>query len=184
MEGYVNGMENGFIRDILDVKVLVLFVLNLAEKPLDLEKIYELCFVDDRLTYFDICAVLPQMVSSGHVEELPEGLYAITEKGKENVAITGSSLAYTLRNKAAKAVETEKAESKKHEYITAGIKEHGDSFIAEVEMKDSFGPLMRLELAAPDKSQARKLSAVLQRNAAAIYKSVMDDCMQELDMAK
>ena len=71
-------MENGFIRDLLDVKVLVLYVLNLAETALDREKIYELCYVDNRLTYFDICEVLPQLKESGHVEELSEAVYAIT----------------------------------------------------------------------------------------------------------
>ena len=174
-------MENGFIRDLLDVKVLVLYVLNLAETALDREKIYELCYVDNRLTYFDICEVLPQLKESGHVEELSEAVYAITEKGKENLGIVAPSLAYTLRSRAAKAVEAYKAESKKNEYVFADVKEENAAFSAAVELKDSFGPLMRLELAAPDKNHARKLSEILKKNAAAIYKSVMDDCMQELE---
>ncbi len=174
-------MENGFIRDILDVKVLVLYVLKLADRPLELQRIYELCYVDNRLTYFDICEVLPQLVASGHAEELPGKLFAITEKGLNNIEITANSLAYTLRSKAAKAVAEDLAEAKKGEFISASLHENGDLISAAVELKDNFGPLMKLELAAPDKAQARKLSAVLQKNAAYIYKAIMDDIMQELD---
>ena len=34
--------ERGFIRDMLDVKVLILFVAATAKYPLTLQKIYEL----------------------------------------------------------------------------------------------------------------------------------------------
>ena len=36
--------ERGFIRDMLDVKVLILFVAATAKYPLTLQKIYELCY--------------------------------------------------------------------------------------------------------------------------------------------
>lgn len=57
--------ERGFIRDMLDVKVLILFVAATAKYPLTLQKIYELCYQDDRLSYFDVSIAVPQMVESG-----------------------------------------------------------------------------------------------------------------------
>ena len=54
--------ERGFIRDMLDVKVLILFVAAKAKYPLTLQKIYELCYQDDRLSYFDVGIAVPQMV--------------------------------------------------------------------------------------------------------------------------
>ena len=54
--------ERGFIRDMLDVKVLILFVAATAKYPLTLQKIYELCYQDDRLSYFDVSIAVPQMV--------------------------------------------------------------------------------------------------------------------------
>ena len=59
--------ERGFIRDMLDVKVLILFVAAKAKYPLTLQKIYELCYQDDRLSYFDVSIAVPQMVESGHL---------------------------------------------------------------------------------------------------------------------
>ena len=174
-------MENGFIRDILDVKVLVLYVLKLADKPLTREKIYELCFVDNRLTYFDVCEVLPQLAAAENVEECSPGVYAITEKGIANVDVLAPSIAYTLRANAAKAVAKEQEIEKQDNYISTAVVMNGSCVGASVEFKDDFGPLMKLELAAPDKSQARKLNEILRRNAARIYKAIMDDLMQELE---
>ena len=62
--------EYGFIRDMLDVKVLILYVADLAEKPMSVQDIYELCYQDDRLTYFDVCEAIPQLTASGHLEEV------------------------------------------------------------------------------------------------------------------
>ena len=75
--------ERGFIRDMLDVKVLILFVAATAKYPLTLQKIYELCYQDDRLSYFDVSIAVPQMVESGHLEQLADETYVITEKGRE-----------------------------------------------------------------------------------------------------
>ncbi len=72
--------RHGFIRDILDVKVLILFVMARIDAPADADTIYALCFQDDCLSYFDVKEALPQLVQSGHLEE-HNGRYSITEKG-------------------------------------------------------------------------------------------------------
>ena len=70
-KGKVLFMEgHGFIRDMLDVKLLILFVASKAAYPMSLQKIYELCFQDDRLSYFDLSVAVPQMVDSGHLAEI------------------------------------------------------------------------------------------------------------------
>ena len=48
----VTSMEqHGFIQDMLDVKVLILFVMAKLSYPVTLQTIYELCYQDDRLSY-------------------------------------------------------------------------------------------------------------------------------------
>ena len=63
----------GFIHDMLDVKVLILFVMSRVSYPATSQQIYELCFQDDCVSYFDVCAAIPQMVKSGHLTETEEG---------------------------------------------------------------------------------------------------------------
>ena len=76
--------QHGFIHDMLDVKVLILFVASKALYPLSLQKIYELCFQDDCLSYFDVSVAVPQMVESGHLEgrDIAEVLAQDDQKSK------------------------------------------------------------------------------------------------------
>ena len=92
--------ERGFIRDMLDVKVLILFVAAKAKYPLTLQKIYELCYQDDRLSYFDVSIAVPQMVESGHLEQLPDGTYVVTQKGAEQEEVTRDSIAFPVMQRA------------------------------------------------------------------------------------
>ena len=52
----------GFIHDMLDVKVLILFVMARVSYPVTNGEIYELCYQDDCLSYFDVCTAVPEMV--------------------------------------------------------------------------------------------------------------------------
>ena len=61
----VTSMEqHGFIQDMLDVKVLILFVMAKLSYPVPLQTIYELCYQDDKLSYFDVSVAVPQPRSS------------------------------------------------------------------------------------------------------------------------
>ena len=82
----------GFIHDMLDVKVLILFVMSKVDYPATGQQIYELCLQDDCVSYFDIYAALPQLVKSGHLVEKEKDLYAITEKGRADGALTQDSI--------------------------------------------------------------------------------------------
>ena len=49
----------GFIHDMMDVKVLILFVAARASYPMTNQEIYELCYQDECLSYFDVCTAIP-----------------------------------------------------------------------------------------------------------------------------
>ena len=97
--------QHGFIQDMLDVKVLILFVMAKLSYPVSLQKIYELCYQDDKLSYFDVSVAVPQMVQSGHLEQLPDETYRITDKGREHEEITCDAIAYPVMQRALTAVQ-------------------------------------------------------------------------------
>ena len=72
----------GFIHDMMDVKVLILYVMSRVNYPVTIQQIYELCYQDECLSYFDVCTAVPEMVNSLHLQLLENDCYAITEKGK------------------------------------------------------------------------------------------------------
>ena len=121
-KGKVLFMEgHGFIRDMLDVKLLILFVASKAAYPMSLQKIYELCFQDDRLSYFDLSVAVPQMVDSGHLAEIEKERFVITQKGREAEAVTEDGIAYPVMQRAKAAVERFNKEEKIDQFINTEI---------------------------------------------------------------
>ena len=94
----------GFIHDMMDVKVLILFVAARSGYPMTAQEVYELCYQDDCLSYFDVCTAIPEMVKSGHLKELEGQKYEITEKGKADGSLTEDSIAFTVKQRAENAV--------------------------------------------------------------------------------
>ena len=60
----------GYIHNMMDVKVLILFVASRSNYPLTVQEIYELCYQDECLSYFDVCTAVPEMVTSGHLRQV------------------------------------------------------------------------------------------------------------------
>ena len=69
----------GFIHDMMDVKVLILYATSRSNYPMTSQDIYEVCYQDECLSYFDVCTAIPQLVQSGHLEKVEEDKYQITE---------------------------------------------------------------------------------------------------------
>ena len=90
----------GFIHDMMDVKVLILYVAARSNYPMTSQEVYELCYQDECLSYFDVCTALPQLVESGHIRVLEDERYEITEKGIADGKLTEDSIVFTVRQKA------------------------------------------------------------------------------------
>ena len=172
--------RHGFIHDMMDVKVLVLFVTTRSNYPLTTQEIYELCYQDDCLSYFDVCTAVPELTASGHLEKVDEERYVITEKGKEQGAITADSVAFTVRQRAENAVEKFNRQMRRSSYVKTQIipRENGEYSVV-MSLDDEVSNLMTLELAAPSRKQANHLSKLFEERADFVYKLVMQGLLDE-----
>jgi hypothetical protein len=118
----------GFIHDMMDVKVLILFVAARASYPMTAQEVYELCYQDECLSYFDVCTALPEMVESGHLNLLEDEKYEITEKGRADGAITEDSIAFTVKQRAENAVSKFNRQLRRSSFVKTQIipRENGD----------------------------------------------------------
>lgn len=170
----------GFIHDMLDVKVLILFVMARVGYPVNIQQIYELCYQDDCLSYFDVCTAIPEMVISGHLKALENERYEITEKGKTDGALTEDSIAYTVKQRAENAVSRFNRQIRRSSFVKTKIhpREGGD-FSVIMALDDEAGNLMTLELLAPNQRQAIRLSKLFEKKAEAIYNLTMAELLDE-----
>ena len=172
----------GFIHDMMDVKVLILFVMARCGYPVNCQEIYELCYQDDCLSYFDVCTAIPEMVKSGHLKVLEEEKYEITEKGKADGSLTEDSIAFTVKQRAENAVARFNRQMRRSSFVKTQVipRESGD-FSVIMALDDEMGNLMTLELVAPDQRQAVRLSRLFEKKAETVYNLTMAELLDEED---
>ena len=170
----------GFIHDMLDVKVLILFVMGKVSYPVNMQEIYELCYQDECLSYFDVCSAVPEMVKSGHLKELEGDTYCITDKGKADGSLTEDSIAFTVKQKAENAVDRFNRQIRRSSFVRTQIipRENGD-FSVIMSLDDEVGNLMTLELVAPDQRQAVRLGKLFEKKAENVYNLTMLELLDE-----
>ena len=172
----------GFIHDMLDVKVLILFVTARSSYPMTLQEIYEVCYQDDCLSYFDVCTAVPEMVTSGHLKQLDDERFEITDKGRETGSLTEDSIAFTVKQRAENAVDKFNRQIRRSSFVKTKIvpRENGDYSVI-MALDDEVGNLMTLELVAPDQRQAVRLGKLCEKKADNVYHLAMAELLDEED---
>lgn len=172
----------GFIHDMLDVKVLILFVTARSSFPMTTQEIYEVCYQDDCLSYFDVCTAIPEMVVSGHLREVGEGSYEITEKGRQDGSVIEDSIAFTVKQRAENAVSRFNRQLRRSSFVkTQAVSRENGDFSVIMALDDEQGNLMTLELMAPDQRQAVRLSKLFEKKAEDVYNLIMAELLDEED---
>lgn len=175
----------GYIHNMMDVKVLILYVAGKSHYPMTVQEIYELCYQDECLSYFDVCTAIPEMVTSGHLKQTDDDRYEITEKGRQDGAVTEDSIAYTVKRRAEDAVEKFNRQLRRGSYVkTQVLPRQNGEYTVMMSLDDDQGNLMTLELSAPDSRQAVRLSRLFEQKAEDVYKMTMTvllDDEEELD---
>ena len=172
----------GFIHDMLDVKVLILYVMDRVSYPVNTQQIYELCYQDDCLSYFDVCTAIPEMVKSGHLKEAEGDTYVITDKGRADGSLTADSIAYTVKQRAENAVARFNRQIRRSSYVKTQLINRDNGEVSVImALDDEMGNLMTLELVAPDQRQAVRLSRLFEKKAEAVYNLTMAELLDDED---
>ncbi len=173
----------GFIHDMMDVKVLILYVMSRVSDPVDTQQLYELCYQDECLSYFDVCTAVPELVDSGHLQKVGDEHYEITQKGREHCTLTEDSIAFSVRQRAENAVAVFNRQLRRSCFVKTGT-EPGDNgdFTVRMALSNETGTLMTMELMAPNQRQALRLSKLLEKKAEEIYNLTMASLLDEEDM--
>ena len=175
-------MEKGFIQDMLDVKILVLYIMNRVAYPVTIQKIYDLVYQDDKLSYFDLAQAIPQMVDSGHLELIDTENYVITQRGREACSITEDTIAYPVMLRAQSAVEQFNRTIRRSSFVQSSVeKVEENNYIVHMSLKDDRGDVLRLQLAAPSQKFAHRLAKSFSERAEVVYRCIMDQLLTETE---
>ena len=174
-------MEKGFIRDMLDVKILVLYIMNNVAYPVTIQKIYDLVYQDDKLSYFDLAQAIPQMVDSGHLELIDTENYVITPKGREACSITEDTIAYPVMLRAKDAVEQFNRTIRRSSFVQSSVeKVEEHNYTVHMSLKDDRGDIIHIDLAAPSQKFAHRLAKGFSERAEVVYRCIVDQLLTEM----
>lgn len=172
----------GFIHDMLDVKFLILYVMARVSYPVNMQQIYELCYQDDCLSYFDVCTAIPEMVKSGHLMEVDQDSYEITEKGRADGSLTEDSIAFTVRQRAETAVSRFNRQIRRSSFVKTQLipRDTGDVSVV-MSLDDEKSNLMTLEMMAPNQRQAVDLCRRFEKKAENVYNLILTELLSDDD---
>ena len=165
----------GFIHDKLDIKILILFILQRIPGALTREQITDIVLsCDNAIDYFDFIACLTELTESGHITEDKAG-YTITDKGVSNGSTIESSLPYTARSKALKYLAPIATAMKRDALIKSSIDHDKDgSLQLRLSLSDGISDLMSLRIVVASEEQAVKIEKGFRKNAETYYQRIMD----------
>lgn len=174
-------MARGFIRNPLDIKLLILYILARAKLPLDMAQLTDLVLCDEGVDYFQFADALGSLKTTGHVKEDADYRLSITPKGRANGAICEDELPYSVRLRCDRSVAELNQKMERMNQVRSSItpRENGDGVTVSMVLDDDSGNIMTLSMLAPDTKQGTLLAAAFQENAEKIYNVVLTALLNE-----
>ena len=154
----------GFIHEKLDIKILILYILNHLPAAVDAQTLSDLVFCDNGIGYFDYADCLADLVDTAH----------ITEEGSRNVREVASSLPYSVRMKADRVTEPIAEQMRRAAMIVAqhtNTPEGGCN--VHLSLSDGIGRIVSMQLLAADEAQARTMEHYFKAHAEDVYQTLV-----------
>ena len=166
-------MSIGFIQDDLDLKLLVLYIMDRAAGPITFLQLFELALCDAGVDYFSLAQAVDHMVSTGQLAKEGER-YAITDKGRRNSQICEGSLPRSVRRHCDENLVKVNQAIQQEAQVRAQImdREDGTATLC-LTLNDSASPLLHLALLTPGRSQAEAWAATFKKDPSALYLNII-----------
>lgn len=169
----------GFIHEKLDIKILILYILEKLPGPVEALVLSDLALFDGGFSWFDYTDCLAELVDTEHVTE-QGGKYEITDKGRRNLSYIQSSLPYTVRVKADRLTAPVAAAMRRSSMIeTATEKEADGTCAVSLRLSDGVGEVISMRLAVPNEKQAAAIEERFKDNAETLYHKILQILMAE-----
>lgn len=162
----------GFIQDDLDLKLLVLYIMDRAAGPITFLQLFELALCDAGVDYFSLTQAVEHMTATGQLTR--EGdRYAITDRGRRNSQICESSLPPSVRRRCDGNLRQVNEALRREAQVRARImdREDGTATLC-LTLEDDASPLLHVTLLASGREQADRWAAAFKKDPSALYMGI------------
>lgn len=174
-------MPRGFIRDKLQLKLLILYILDHLIEPVDQPHLLDLTLCDEGVDYFSFSEALAELVDSGHVV-LVENLYAISAKGREHCQAGESAVPTSVRMKCDRNTGLANAILRRNSQMQTEVHPRTDGeFDVQLSLSDDGGSVISMELASSSQEQALRMTDNFRKHAEEIYNAILTALLDDYE---
>ena len=167
-------MPGGYIRDALDMKFFILYVLGHFGMPVRREDVYNCVLVDEGANYFMFCDSLEELIGLGHVSCGEDGLITITDFGRENYRLYENRLPASIRHKALHAAMKTVSQIRRSACIGCETEKLGeDRYRTTLAMSDGEEEIFNLSMLTASAQQSALLENNFRARAEEIYNEIL-----------
>jgi len=147
----------GYIQNDLDLKLLVLYIMNRVAAPITFNQLLDLALCDAGVDYFSLTQAVNHLVETEHLSQ-EEDRYTITDKGRHNCQICEETLPFSVRRRCDENLVTVNEYLQREAQIRGELIAREDgTFTVSLALDDNAGNLFRLELLTPSQEQGEQL---------------------------
>lgn len=165
--------EPGMIREQLDIKILILYVLARLPGPVERELLADVVFCDGGVDYFSFSDCLADLISTGHIVQEGER-FTITDKGRDDGSVLEGSLPVSVRNRAEEAIKPVAMSVERDALIQAGHTVTDAGCAVELALSDGEAELLRLTALVGDERQARQIEKNFRVRGEELYLEIIE----------
>jgi len=163
----------GYIQDDLDLKLLVLYIMDRAAGPITFLQLFELALCDAGVDYFSLAQAVDHMVATGQLTK-EEDRYAITEKGRRNSQICEGGLPRSVRQRCNEnLIQVNEALRREAQVRSQIVRKEDGTASLYLTLEDETSPLLHLALLSPGREQAERWAEAFQSDPSALYMNVI-----------
>ena len=169
----------GYIQNDLDLKLLVLYIINRAVAPITFNQLLELALCDAGVDYFSLTQVVNHLVETEHLTAQGDR-YEITEKGRHNCKICEETLPFSVRRRCDENLVAVNEQLQREAQIRGELLPREDgTFTVSLALDDDAGNLFRLELLTPSQEQGQALVSRFKAHPEQFYNTLVSNLMTE-----
>ena len=170
----------GFIHDKLDIKLLVLYIMDRAAAPIDFTTLTDLAMCDSGVDYFRFAESTAELLESGHLA-LDGELYSVTDKGRRVCAAGESSLSPVVRRRCDQRLLPLNQALKRKAQVRAELRPQPAGYDVCLTMNDDQGSLFSLTLLAPSQENGQYIADQFLQHPDRIYNGILGVLLAEPD---
>ena len=164
---------HGFLRDPVDIKKLILYVLKQLPLPCHVDILSEYVMGVAAVDYFSFTVSLAELVESDIVRKSEGEYYSVTQKGGEVFELCKNDLPPAMRNALKAPLREVAQEMLRQKLITAEMQREGKALYVNLGYSDGIGPIMSMKLLCADEDYAAKAIERYKKEAEDIYLEII-----------